>query len=90
MLSLEQCIQVGSALLILLAYLLLQLRILGATSKLFAFLNMVGAGVLACQAGATRQWGFLLLEGTWSLISAVSLAALCWSAARAARCAAPS
>jgi hypothetical protein len=37
-------------------------------------LNLVGAGVLSVVAAIDSDWGFLLLEGVWTLVSAWSLA----------------
>ncbi|MFQ5654171.1 MAG: hypothetical protein ACE5GW_05530 [Planctomycetota bacterium] len=66
-------LQVFGAVVILLAYLLLQMNVLAARSRVFLLLNLGGAAVLAWEAWRTDQAGFLLLEGTWALVSGVSL-----------------
>jgi len=39
----------------------------------YLILNLAGSAVLAVIAFVDERWGFLLLEGTWSIVSAVSL-----------------
>jgi len=39
----------------------------------FLLLNLVGAVVLAGSAWHEEQWGFLVLEAAWALVSAVGL-----------------
>ncbi|MEO8889477.1 MAG: hypothetical protein ABI301_03125 [Jatrophihabitantaceae bacterium] len=36
-------------------------------------LNEIGSAVLATCAVIDRQWGFLLLEGVWAIVTAASL-----------------
>ena len=46
-------------------------QIVGALLILVAF---VGATILTADAWTGRQWGFLLLEGVWAVVSLVGLA----------------
>jgi hypothetical protein len=39
-------------------------------SYIYLWLNMIGSGLLAVLAAADQQWGFLLLEGVWTAVSA--------------------
>jgi hypothetical protein len=68
-----QVAQVVGALLILAAYALAQFGLLNQRSYWYIGLNLVGATALAILAGYEEQWGFLLLEGVWALVSAVAL-----------------
>ena len=47
--------------------------VLDLRSRLYLVLNTVGSGILAGDAILERQWGFLLLEGVWAIVSAVGL-----------------
>jgi hypothetical protein len=68
-----QLAQVVGALLILAAYALAQFGVLNQRSYLYIGLNLVGATALAILAWYEEQWGFLLLEGVWALVSAAAL-----------------
>ena len=67
----NQVVQLTGAALILLAYLFLHLGRTGPRKPSYLIPNCVGAGLLAFEAARTAQYGFLALEGTWSLISFV-------------------
>ena len=60
----------GGALLILAAFAAAQLDKLSVRSQVYLVLNLVGSAVLTVLAWYERQWGFLLLEGVWALVSA--------------------
>ena len=55
------------------------LNLVGRINKegfVYLFLNVIGAG-LACTASVLlRYWPFIILEGCWTLVSAVGLLAL--------------
>jgi hypothetical protein len=69
----EQVVQVAGAVLILLAYAASQFGRLDVDSRLYLWPNLVGSIILATLAWHERQWGFLLLEGVWAIVSAWSL-----------------
>lgn len=66
-------VQIIGSLLILAAFALAQWGVLNPKSKRYLVLNVVGSAVLAVDALLGEQWGFLLLEGVWAIVSAVSL-----------------
>jgi hypothetical protein len=70
----DQIVQVVGALLILVAFAAAQFGWLRLESVVYLTLNLVGAVILAWLAWEERQWGFLLLESVWSLVSAWGLA----------------
>ena len=67
-------IQIIGALLVLAGFALAQWGVLDGKSVRYLLLNLVGSGVLAVDAWFERQWGFLLLEAVWAVVSAISLA----------------
>ena len=69
-----QVLQVVGAILILAAFAAAQAGWLDGRSVPYLVLNVVGAAVLATVAGIDQDWGFLLLEGVWTIVSIISLA----------------
>lgn len=69
----EQAVQIAGALLILSAFILAQRKLMETNSLVYLVLNFTGATALAFVAAADRDWGFLLLEGVWALVSASAL-----------------
>jgi hypothetical protein len=68
-----QVISFIGAVLILTAYMALQLNRLGAQTISFQTLNLFGGIFLCITAVALRQYGFILVEGLWAILSAVGL-----------------
>jgi hypothetical protein len=69
----DQAVQVFGSLLILAAFAATQRRALSQNSRFYFVLNLIGSVALAAVAAHERQYGFLLLEGCWALVSALSL-----------------
>jgi membrane-bound ClpP family serine protease len=70
----DQVIQIVGALLILLGFVLAQWKVWTTDSWAYLGVNLVGAAILAVLAWLEGQWGFLLLEGVWTLVTAWSIA----------------
>ena len=66
-------LQIAGALGVLIPFAWQQLGALRATAPAYLWPNLAGSGVLAALALHEGQWGFLLLEGVWALVSAWSL-----------------
>jgi hypothetical protein len=70
---LVQILQVAGALLILAGFAGAQVRLLDPHSRLYLGLNELGAVVLTVVAALDSDWGFLLLEAAWALVTAWSI-----------------
>jgi hypothetical protein len=64
-----QIASLAGAVLILSAYVALQLGWLSATDRMYNLLNLVGAALLAWVAITDRRIGFILLEVIWAAVS---------------------
>jgi hypothetical protein len=71
-----QVISILGALLILAAYAANQFGRLRTAGLAYSLLNAVGAATLTIVAAVEEQWGFLLLEGVWTLVSLAALTQL--------------
>jgi len=65
-----QIVSLVGAILILYAFASQQLGRLAAETRTYQILNLIGGFFLCIAAVATRQIGFILLEGTWTVASA--------------------
>jgi hypothetical protein len=71
--NLLQLLQLVGALLVLSGFTLAQLRRLDPQSVPYLVVNLVGSAILAALALEDEQWGFLLLEGVWAIVSLAGL-----------------
>jgi hypothetical protein len=67
--DIAEIVQLIGAVPILAAFVAAQVGALDMRSKLYLGLNVVGSAVLAVIAFVEAQWGFLLLECVWGLVS---------------------
>jgi hypothetical protein len=71
----DQIAQIAGAVLILIAFTAAQRGRMSPQSLVYLVLNLVGSVVLAAVALSGANWGFLLLEGVWAVVSAWGLVA---------------
>lgn len=69
----DQVVQVVGALLILAAFAAVQFERMRPDSRLYLALNLLGSAILAVLAVIGAQWGFVLLESVWAIVSAWGL-----------------
>lgn len=74
--TIADIIEIVGSLLILSAFAAAQKQLLDIRSPAYLGLNIAGSAVLAVIALLDRSWGFLLLEGTWAIVSTISLVAV--------------
>ena len=71
--SVSTLVQIVGSLLILVPFVLVQMKRIRPDTPGYIWLNLVGSTVLALDAWHGHQWGFLLLDGTWAAVSLLSL-----------------
>lgn len=67
--SMLQIISVLGAIAILGAYVANQFRLMGPSNLSYSVMNFIGSAVLTVIAVIEVQWGFILLEAVWALVS---------------------
>ena len=65
----DQVIQLAGALLILAAFIAAQAGRVSPHALSYVAPNFVGAAILTYVAAESRDWGFLLLETVWAVVS---------------------
>lgn len=65
----ETFLQLVGAVCVLAAFVAAQVRLLTQEHLAYLLLNAIGAAILSVLAYHEQQWGFLLLEGVWTLVS---------------------
>jgi hypothetical protein len=66
-------IQIVGSLLILAAFVAAQLGRVDQSSYRYLIANAAGSAILTVTAVVSLEWGFILLEGVWALVSMYSI-----------------
>jgi len=68
-----QAISIAGAILILLPFTASQFGKLSTEALSYQLMNLIGSAALTAVAVIESQYGFILLEGTWAIVSAAGL-----------------
>lgn len=71
-----QAFSIVAALLVLVPFAASQLGRLSTRTLAYQLMNLAGSAGLTAVAVVEHQYGFILLEGTWAIASAVGLASV--------------
>jgi membrane-bound ClpP family serine protease len=66
-------VQIVGSLLVLFAFVAVQAERMTVHAWMYLWLNTVGSLLMAVDAVVGHDWGFLMLEGTWAIVSAYAL-----------------
>jgi hypothetical protein len=69
-------VQMVGSLGVLAGFALSHWNLLNPKSVRYLLLNALGSGLLAADAVYEAQWGFLMLEGVWAVVSTIALVRL--------------
>lgn len=69
----DQVVSIAGALLCLVPFAAVQLRRMRPESIPYQLMNLAGSTALTAVAVLERQYGFLLLEGTWAIFSLIGV-----------------
>ena len=78
----DQLVQLAGSAVILAAFAGAQTERLNQKSRRYLLANALGGAALAFDAAYDHQWGFLLLEGAWAIVSLIGMLSAAPSAER--------